>query len=79
MSNCDKGFKGLCCCNCKHQVKIRKHPLNDGFANDSITQHLGYGCARFDNAPIITGNNDRVIIFSDDKHGMCQLHCKIKE
>jgi hypothetical protein len=75
-----------CCCNCKHQVKINCHPLNGrqkqlGFLEDkikigqgSINQQLAWGCAAFDENPELSGDNERVIIYSDRQHGMCEMH-----
>ena len=61
MKNCDKGFEGMCCCNCIHQVKIMKHPLNKGEAKGSILDTFGYGCNALGD-----------ILFNDRGHGMCE-------
>lgn len=63
----ESNSKGKCCCNCKNQVKIMKHPWNkNDFANGHITEQIGYGCA----APELAPN----IIFFDNAHGMCELY-----
>ena len=86
--HCDQGYKGDCCCNCIHQVKIHCHPLNGankelGFLEDklkigkgSISNQFAWGCSLFDKRPELTGNEERIIIFSDREHGMCEMHCR---
>jgi len=69
---CDKGYKGDCCCNCKFQVKINKHPINPDFAKGSITETFGYGCEAF--RFLNDGSNDNQIIFSASIHGFCELY-----
>lgn len=85
---CEQGYKGDCCCNCIHQVKIHCHPLNGeqkeyGFLEDkikvgkgSVKKQFAWGCAIFDNNPNLTGNNERIIIYSDREHGMCEMYCR---
>jgi len=55
--------EGRCCCNCKHQSIIYKHPLNRGEAKGSILEPMGYVCSGLDDK-----------IFMDRKHGMCEEH-----
>lgn len=69
------GCKGLydkwpnqCCCKCKHQFKIYKHPWNKGKAKGSISELFGYGCL----AP-----EERTIIFFDKEHGLCETFRKL--
>jgi hypothetical protein len=71
--NClkESDWKG-CCCNCKHQVIIYKHPSNrDDYVNGSIMDQLGYLCH-------IEGDGNRAI-FSDRKHSFCEAYEKEKE
>ena len=68
LQDCDKGYKGNCCCNCKFQVKINKHPINPDFAKGSIEETFGYGCEVF--RFFEGGSNDNQIIFSKSIHGM---------
>ena len=49
------------------QVKILKHPGNDGFGKGNVSSILGYGCQ-------ITFNGE--MIFKSDKHGICELYIK---
>lgn len=35
-------YNGECCCNCKNQIKLMKHPWNSGFGKGSIREQLGY-------------------------------------
>lgn len=60
-------FGGLCCCNCMRQVKVLKHPGNNGFGKGNVSSILGYGCQ-------ITFNGE--MIFKSDKHGICELYIK---
>ncbi|QHB38624.1 hypothetical protein filifjonk91_gp007 [Flavobacterium phage vB_FspS_filifjonk9-1] len=73
-STCDKGYKGDCCCNCKFQVKINKHPINPDYAKGSILETFGYGCEVF--RFLEDGSNDNQIIFSKSIHGMCEMHVR---
>lgn len=65
----DLNEEGRCCCNCKHQVKIYKHPWNEGEAKGSIKEILGYGC----HDPFLEYPHNN-IIFMDRQHGMCETH-----
>ena len=60
--------KGRCCCLCRFQVIVKKHPWNKGKAKGSILQTMGYGCGADEDfeAP-------NRIIFSDSKHGDCEM------
>jgi len=58
-----------CCCNCKHQIKLFCHPQNKSFGKGSIVNLCGYACA----CPEL---NDKSAIFSDTKHGMCEMYEK---
>ena len=71
---CEQGYMGDCCCNCKFQVKINKHPINPDFAKGSISETFGYGCEVF--RFLKDGSNDNQIIFSENIHGMCEMHSR---
>lgn len=71
---CEQGYKGDCCCNCRFQVKINKHPINPDYAKGSISETFGYGCEVF--RLLKDGSNDNQIIFSENIHGMCEMHCR---
>lgn len=68
MSNCEHGWRGDCCCNCTHQVKVNKHPLNRLDAKGSIMEQLGWVCTVFNKT------EGHPFIFFDREHGMCELH-----
>jgi len=68
IKDCKHGHKGKCCCNCKHQVKIYKHPLNHTIGKGPMSEIMGYGCTMFFNN----------IVFSESKHGICEEHIKIE-
>lgn len=73
-NDCDKGMKGLCCCNCKNLVEINCHPWNKTIGKGSISENLGYGCnVRYCDGPI---NQVNIVTFSDKIHGLCELHEK---
>lgn len=67
MEKCDKGFEGLCCCNCKYFKQVNKHPMNKGESKGSILEKFGNVC---------TANEDGSMqfIFSTNEHGMCEMH-----
>ena len=83
-SDCDKGYRGDCCCNCKRQVKINCHPSNGnqkmyGFLEDpikvgkgSISTTFAWGCECF--RGMTDGSDNNQIIFMDTPHGMCEMH-----
>ena len=70
-NKCDKGWYNCeCCCNCKHQLKLMKHPMNKDFGKGSIMEQCGYVCT----TPFDDGSNAGNGIFSDRQHGMCEMH-----
>lgn len=70
MDKCkEKGsYKGKCCCNCKYQTRIMKHPWNKGEAQGSILTVFGYACG----SPL--EKETKSVIFFDREHGMCEMH-----
>ena len=71
--NCDKGWKdGSCCCNCKHHIKLYKHPWNTFLSGgqDSISEQMGYACLGF----LATGEDSAIFFDKSKEHGMCELH-----
>jgi hypothetical protein len=57
-----------CCCNCKYQKKIQKHPWNtNDMFKGSIGDFLGWACTAMLKD---TGK----IIFFEKRHGLCELH-----
>lgn len=61
-------YKGRCCCNCKYQKRVMKHPWNKGCAKGAISELMGYACG----SPLYEGSGN--VIFFDRKHGMCEMH-----
>lgn len=62
--------KGRCCCNCKYQVKIMRHPWNTftgGRMKGPITQIAGWGCTLF-------CEDNRGIVFFEQEHSVCEEH-----
>jgi hypothetical protein len=70
--DCDKGYRGDCCCNCKRQVKINCHPKNVKIGKGSISETFGWGCEC--SRGMTDGSDDNQIIFMDTPHGMCEMH-----
>lgn len=64
----EHGFKGMCCCNCKFQIQVNKHPKNIGEAKGSISEKFGYVClSTFD-------DGSGTPTFSNGEHGMCEFY-----
>lgn len=57
-----------CCCNCKHQRELRKHPSNQSFGKGSIMDSCGWVCLN----PEVT--ESILAIYSDKEHGLCELY-----
>lgn len=66
-SPCDRE-NGKCCCKCKHQVPINCNYDNQSIGKGTITDRLGWGCLGLRDCE---GWN--VVIFSESKHGSCEL------
>lgn len=62
--------KSECCCNCKHQITLQKHPFNKDFGKGSISESCGYVCT----AVYEDGSNEGTGVYSDKPHGLCELH-----
>lgn len=73
MENCDKGHEGMCCCGCKYQLELFKHPWNKE-NKGSISESTGmFVCTIFHNMD----NSYKGIIY-ETGHGMCEMHDKRK-
>lgn len=57
-----------CCCNCRHQRELRKHPSNQSFGKGSIMDSCGWVCLN----PEVTEGT--LAIYSDRRHGLCELY-----
>ena len=80
MDKCHKGWaylefnkEGHCCCNCKHQKKLMKHPCNEPqFSGSCATQ-----CASDKGTPLfvcaVPDALDHAYL-STDEHGMCEMY-----
>lgn len=58
-----------CCCNCKNQIEIMRHPNNKisgGRMKGPVTKIAGYGCKA-----VYEGEK---IVFFETAHSMCELH-----
>jgi hypothetical protein len=70
-SECQKPHWGdQCCCNCRSQLIVKKHPWNSGEAKGSVLDTLAYACAcpEFE-----LENGKKTIIYSEEEHGMCEM------
>ena len=67
---CDKGWHtGDCCCNCKSQIELFKHPWNT-INKGNIKESTGmYACILQHDCD---GTNTGIIF--EKKHGYCELH-----
>lgn len=76
MKNCEHGYRGMCCCNCKNQLKLMCHPWNGAYVLDKIK--FGRGPVSQQCGWVCIGNiqdRDTVgdVVFMDTQHGMCEL------
>jgi len=69
---CEHGYRGNCCCNCKNQIKLMCHPWNKGFGKGSISEQCGWVCTM----QFSDGSNKGEGVFHDNEHGMCEMHSK---
>ena len=70
-TKCSYGWDdGSCCCNCKHQIELRRHPMNNGFGKGSIMNSCGWVCL---NPEITEGKSG---IYFDNQHGMCECYMR---
>lgn len=69
---CGKGFMGRCCCNCKNQLVITKHPWNKSRRfKGNISEHTGlYVCQVFNDMD----QSEKRACALENKHGSCELH-----
>lgn len=66
-TSCDKGYQGSCCCNCKHQLVLLRHPWNNIFKG-SISEETGlYACKIFHEI-----DKNRKAVVYESKHGSCE-------
>ena len=74
-----KGFQGMCCCNCKHQMILKCHPANDeGNGKGSTLDTFGYACTV---AIDMNTGSERLegSFMGNRKHGACELFTQRKE
>ena len=70
--DCEHGYRGSCCCNCKNQIKLMCHPWNKDFGKGSISEQCGWVCTM----QFSDGSNKGQGVFFFFFHGMCEMHCK---
>jgi hypothetical protein len=67
---CDKGWhSGECCCNCRNQLELMKHPWNKQFQGSVTESTEMYVCT----VQHIMDKDYKGTIL-EKKHGMCELH-----
>lgn len=77
MSKCYKGWDkeynryGICCCNCKWQAKLGKHPWNSGEFKGSILEQVKDGNG--DDMWVCTVQ-EGVAMSMNREHSMCEMH-----
>lgn len=70
--NCPNGWRdGSCCCNCRYQIELFKHPWN-GINKGSVTESTDmFACmVQFDSS-----KEYKATIF-ENKHGFCEMYIK---
>jgi hypothetical protein len=76
MGKCNKGFQGMCCCNCAQQIKIHRHCTTDKTEKDEgcicsqsyqINGRDTYLCMGF-----VDEESQRASIMF--KHGICEMY-----
>ena len=68
---CAQGWHdGSCCCNCKNQIELRRHPMNTNFGEGSIMDSCGWVCLN----PELT--EGKCGIYFDRQHGICECHVR---
>ena len=68
MKKCKGSYKGMCCCNCMHQLEISVCRCG------KCSTVEGWICIGFLTEP----SGDRIAIHHTKEHGMCELHKLIK-
>lgn len=58
---------GNCCCQCKFNIPIMKHPINMDIGKGNMSEQMGYACIGF------LSLNERIAHFFDKQHGLCEL------
>lgn len=56
-----------CCCSCKNQKELRKHPSNKDFGKGSIMDSCGWVCVHPEMG---------LAVYSDRQHGSCEYYSK---
>jgi hypothetical protein len=60
MNECTEKY---CCCKCKFNKQVNKHPWNEGNAKGPISEKIGYVCTV----------DTEAFIYSDREHGECEM------
>ena len=66
---CDKGYKGDCCCNCNNQIELFKHPCNKVHKGSVLESTGMYACIT-----ILDEKDKYKGILDESNHGMCEMH-----
>lgn len=67
----NKEHNGQCCCNCVHQIVLKKHPWNK---SDIFRGSISKQVTDQEDTPIFVCTALGEAIAFDSKHGMCELH-----
>ena len=63
-----------CCCNCKNQIELFKHPYNTLYKGSILDSADLYACI----VPFDMDNNKQEGFIFEDKHGECELYVRRK-
>ena len=67
----DKGIhKEPCCCNCRNQVELFKHPGNMVYRGSILESTGMYACT----SPLNYEDEQYRGILFEEKHGLCEMH-----
>ena len=69
---CEKGFSkeyGTCCCNCKYQKKLFKHPWNSNYGKGRISEQMGFVCT----VGFSEDGDTETTVYYELEHGMCEM------
>lgn len=67
---------GGCCCNCRHQLKVMKHPWNN---SKRFKGAMSEDTGMFVCAVQMDVEYSRTAIAFERKHGYCEMHTPYKE
>lgn len=68
IDDCELGYNGDCCCNCKFRLKIVECLDTNG--KHSCNNFILYACVAF----FVTKNTKKALKINNNGHSMCEMH-----